>query len=284
MPEFSVISFSFRRTFSDGKMDLRSWMDACVDLGIRGLDPWGPHLVGLKDRAKPMFADPDRDPPAVELDDEELAFLDQVRADAAERDLVFGCLAGDGPSYIYEPEAWKLPRTRKLAERWIDVAARLGCAQARLDPGQWHKPEVPDEVMQTIVDGYRHLVDYGKQRNVQVLIENHWGCAAYPSVLFDILDRVEGLGLLFDTFNWAFNTQPEGWLGSAPRADALHVKCMYWTEDGEDLAQHVGHAIQLLRNAGYTGMWGIESTPRDGTSEIDGVRRTLDLIRRYLQA
>lgn len=280
--DLSVISFSFKNAFRDQRMDLFSWMDTCVELGIKGLDPWAAHFAKLKDPAKQLFTGTNPGQAEVVLDAEDHGFLDEVRRAAEQRGLIFGCLAADGPSYIYEPEAWKREQTRRLGERWIDAAARLRCRHIRIDPGQWHHPDVPDEVMTVIVDGYRHLIDYASPRGVKVLIENHWGCSAYPSVVFDILDRVEGLGLLFDTNNWAFGTQAQGWLAAAARADALHIKCRYWADDGEELTQHVGHAIGLLKKAGYAGMWGIESAPVDGTDEIEGVRRTIALIRKYL--
>ena len=283
MIEYSVISFSFKQSFRDGRMDLFSWIDTCADLGIKGLDPWAAHFATLKDPAKQLFTGTHPGQSEVVLDAEDNAFLDKIREHAERKGCVFGCLASDGPTYIYEPEAWKRPINRQLAERWIDAASRLGCRQIRIDPGQWHEPTVPDDVMRIIVDGYRHLIDYAGPRNVRVVVENHWGCSAYPSVLFDLLDRVPDLGLLHDTNNWAQGKQAEGWLKAAPRAEALHIKCRYWADDGEELSQHVGHAIRLLRQAGYKGMWGIESAPADGTDEIEGVKRTMRLIEKYLK-
>jgi len=282
MVEFSVISFSFKLMFRDGQMDLFSWIDTCVELGIKGLDPWAAHFSKLKDPARQMFTGTNPGQSDVVLDAEDHAFLDEVRAYAEQRGRVFGCLAADGPSYVYEPEQWKRSLTRQLGERWIDAAARLGCRQIRIDPGQWHEPKIPEEVMRIISDGYKHLLDYAAERNVRVLVENHWGCSAYPEALFAILDAVPGLGLLHDTNNWAFGKQPEGWLRAADRAEALHVKCRYWADDGEELTQHIGHAVQLLQRAGYDGLWGIESSPADGTDEIEGVKRTMRLIRKYL--
>lgn len=281
--DFSVIGFSFRHMIREGKLDLFSWIDLCADLGIKGLDPWSAHFSKLKDPAKQLFTGTHPGQSDIVLDAEDNDFLDEVRAYAVKKGRVFGCMACDGPCYVYEPEAWKLPRTRLLAERWIDASARLGCRQARIDPGQWHKPEIPDDVMQTIVEGYRHLVAYGAARGVKVVVENHWGCSAYPEALFAILDAVPGLGLLHDTNNWALGKQAEGWIRAAPRAEALHIKCRYWADDGEELNQHIGHAIQLLKRAGYKGFWGIESVPADGTDEIEGVRRTMRLIEKYLK-
>lgn len=282
MTDFSVISYSFKNSFHDAQMDLFSWMDTCAEIGIKGLDPWSAHFAKLKDPAKQLYTGNNPGQSEVVLDAEEDEFLDQVREHAAKRGLVFGCLAADGPTYIYEEEDWKRPINRKLAKRWIDAAGRLGCPYIRIDPGQFHEPDVPDEVMKILIEGYEDLVAYAKPKGVEILVENHWGCSAFPKVVFEIVDRVEGLGLLFDTNNWARGQQPQGWLGAASRARALHVKCRYWADDGEELTQHIGHAIQLLKQEGFAGMWGIESVPADGTSELEGVKRTMQLIEKYL--
>jgi hypothetical protein len=41
-------------------------------------------------------------------------------------------------------------------------------------------------------------------------------------------------------------------------------------------------AIRMLLDNGYAGVWGVESVPTDG-DEYAGARRTIDLIRRYVQ-
>ena len=282
-PHFSCISYSFRRDFDAGRLDLAGYFALCRDLGITALDPWGRHLAaGLRDAESPAFETPDAD---VSLDKSDLAHLDRVRAMAAEVGLPFGCVAPDGPTYVYEPEPWKRDVTRRLAERWITIGGRLGVRQMRFDPGRFYDADVPDDVMRVVCDGYRHLVAHARPHGIEILIENHWGCAGYPAVVTAILDRVEGLGCLFDTFNFAQYQQAAGWLALAPRATATHVKATNWVAgpDGwSDLTDHLAHAVRLLADSGYAGVWGIESTPQDGTAERDGVERTMDLIRRSL--
>ena len=283
MTPFSVISYSFKNSVRDGAMDIFSYIDTCKEIGCAALDPWAAHLSKLKDPAKVIYTGEKPGQAEVVLDAEDHAFLDEVKAKAAQVGLPFGCIATDGPTYIYEPEDWKREINRKLARRWIDAAAYLGAKQVRIDPGQWHEPKVPDEVMAIFLDGYRDHVRYGRERGVEILIENHWGCSNQPDVLVHLLENVEGLGLLLDTNNWATGKQGEGWLRCAKYARATHVKCHHWAEDGDELNQHVGHAVQLLKKSGYEGFWGIESVPKDpNVSELEGVRRTMRLIERYL--
>ncbi len=280
---YSICSFSFRKLLASGKQDIFQYIADCKELGCAALEPWSAHLAKIKQGDDVMYAGDNPGQADVSLDAEDDAFLDRVKAAADEAGLPFGCVATDGPVYIYEPQQWKREANRKLACRWIDAAGRLGAAQIRIDPGCWDETPA-DEVFDIIIAGYRDLVAYGSERGVEVLIENHWGCSNQPANLVRILEAVEGLGMLFDTNNWPKNKQAEGWRTCAKYARATHVKALYWADDGEELTQHIGHAIRLLRRAGYDGIWGIESMPLDeGVDEFDGVRRSIELIRKYTQ-
>jgi len=73
----------------------------------------------------------------------------------------------------------------------------------------------------------------------------------------------------------------EGWERCARYAAATHVKTFEFDADGWEKSADLKKAIRLLVEAGYDGVWGIESCPRDG-DEIRGALRTMDLIRRAL--
>ncbi len=45
---------------------------------------------------------------------------------------------------------------------------------------------------------------------------------------------------------------------------------------------NIPKAIKLLKDVGYDGIWGIESVPRE-ISEIEGAKKTMELIKRTLQ-
>jgi sugar phosphate isomerase/epimerase len=281
-PGFSTISYSLRRTFQAGEMDLDGYFAFCRELDFIALDPWGPHLTGLRELSKPAFEAKGEIDYA--LNDADRAYLDDVKAKAEAVKLPFGCVAADSVTYLYEPEPWKRAVTRSLAKRWIEACGRLGVKQMRFDPGQFHQPEVPDDVFGVIVEGYEDLIDFARPHGIEILIENHWGCAGYPTVVERFLDAVEGLGCLFDTFNFALGTQGDGWRRLAPRAKAVHIKCKHWTDDGQELTTNLPQAIRLLRDHGYAGTWGIESIPADpDVTERDGIRRTMDLVRRSLE-
>jgi hypothetical protein len=60
------------------------------------------------------------------------------------------------------------------------------------------------------------------------------------------------------------------------------VKTFKWDASGNEVSDtNAEAAIKVLLDAGYKGVWGIESVPEDG-DEYGGARRTIDLIRKHV--
>jgi hypothetical protein len=89
------------------------------------------------------------------------------------------------------------------------------------------------------------------------------------------------LGLLFDSWNWTPGTFDEAWQLCAPYARLTHIKTYAFDAEGNDATYDAVKVIRLLRDSGYQGTWGIESTPSDGNEEA-GALGTLALIKRVL--
>ena len=98
-----------------------------------------------------------------------------------------------------------------------------------------------------------------------------------PDNRLKLLENIEGLGFLLDTHNWKPPLRDEGRRKLAKYATASHVKTLNWDANGNEDGENVEEAVQLLKDAGYTGVWGIESVPRDG-DEIEGCRKTIALL------
>jgi len=214
----------------------------------------------------------------VQLSPQDEAYLDRVKGAAREVGLPFGCIAVDG-AHIFEPSPEARRANRAAAYGWLEAAARLGARQVRIDAGG--PEEMPIDVFQIIVEGYRDLVARGRDKGIAILIENHWGPSQIPENAIKILEAVDGLGLLFDTNNWAVGMREKGWRMCARYAKATHVKTFSFDDDGYEPSADIPQAMRLLLDAGYDGPWGIESCPRNG-DEYEGVRKTIALIRRVL--
>ncbi|UCC63892.1 MAG: sugar phosphate isomerase/epimerase [Anaerolineae bacterium] len=274
--ELSICSYSFHRLLAAGKQDIFKYITDCRELGATQLDPWDEHLAPLKESEEAWRAN--ADPEDVQLSPQDEAYLDRVNRAATEAGLPFGCIAVDG-AHIYEPAPEARRANRAAAYGWLEVAAGLGARQVRIDAGG--PEEMPNDVFGIIVEGYRDLVARGRERGIEILIENHWGPSPVPENAVKILEAVDGLGLLFDTINWAPGMQEKGWRMCARYARATHVKTFSFDQDGNEPSVDVAKAMRTLMDAGYDGPWGIESCPHDG-DEYEGVRKTIALIRRVV--
>lgn len=253
----SVMTYSFRRTFEAGKMDIFDYIAWSKENGFTHLEPWMKHLeTGLEDQA----------------------YLERVKTTVEEAGLPIGCIAVDG-GHIYEETAEARAAKRAMAYRWIDIASYLGAETVRIDAGG--PEEMPDEIFPIIVDGFQDLIAYARARGVAVITENHWGPTKHPENTLKLLASVPELGLLFDSNNWAPGRQEEAWEMCADHAQALHIKTFEFDPEGNDPTVNLAKCIAILRQTGYDGVWGIETVPRDG-DELGAALKTRALIEREL--
>lgn len=257
--DYSLCSYSLHRTTAAGKMDIFDYMTFNREAGFTQLDPW------MKD---------------LEAGYEDNAFLDRVKAAAAQAGLPFGCIAVDG-AHIYEPTAEARQANRQRAYRWIDIAQYLGATQVRIDAGGRNN-ETAEEIFDIVVDGYKDIIAYARPKGIEIVIENHWGPFKDPDNLKKLLDAVPGLGLLFDSYNWPEGAHERAWVQLAPYATITHFKTFSFDADGNEPTWDIAHVIDILKKAGYKGTWGIESTPTDG-DEVSAARKTLALLKRILE-
>jgi sugar phosphate isomerase/epimerase len=294
--EISICSFSFHRTLAAGKQDIFQYIRDCKELGATQLEPWIAHFGTARKSTPDLAEDYDREqiwtllrelmkqpPPVLQPGQnpasvEDGDYLDRVKAAADEAGVPFGGIAVDG-AHIYEPTEEARQANRARAYKWLDVAAKLGATQMRVDAGG--PDDMPAEIFKIIVEGYQDLVERGREKGIEILIENHWGPSKYPANVVKILEAVEGLGLLFDTNNWVPELQDQAWEMCAKYAKATHIKTFEFDAAGNDPTVDLERAIRLLLDTGYNGCWGIESVPKNG-NEYEGAQKTIELIQRYV--
>lgn len=274
--EIGICSYSFHRLLADGKQDIFQYIADCKALGVTQLEPWNSHLAPLKESDAAI--QPGVDPENVQLSPKEIGYLDQVKQAAEEVGLPFGCIAVDG-AHIYEPTPEARQANRARAYKWLAVTEQLGAKQIRIDSGG--PEEMPDDVFEIVVAGFEDLVARCQAKGIELLMENHWGASCVPENVVKIMETVDGLGLLFDTNNWAKGTQQKGWQMCAKYARNVHIKTFSFDAQGNEPSVDIPGVMKLLLDAGYAGCWGVESVPKDG-NEIEAAQKTIALIKRAL--
>ena len=254
---YSLCSYSLHRTFAAGEMDIFGYIRFCKEAGFTQLDPWMKHIESGYDAGD---------------------YLITVKEAADAANMPFGCIAVDG-AHIYEPTAEARLFNQARRHRWLEVAHFLGATQLRIDAGG-HE-ETAAEILPIVVAGYEEIIARAAPLGVEILIENHWGPFKEPDNLKLLLDRVPGLGLLFDSYNWPDGTHEAAWRTFAPSARLTHFKSFAFDAAGNEPTWDIPRLVRQLQAAGYSGCWGIESTPHDG-DEVNAAVKTLALLRRAL--
>jgi len=274
--DISIGGFSFHRLLESGQQDFFKYIADCKELGATQLDPWNAQLAPIRDGDTVAHAG--SNPADAQLSARDDDYLLCVRQAADNAGLPFGCIAVDG-AHIYEPTPEAREANRRLAHRWLKVAELLGAKQIRVDAGG--PEDLPDEVLDIIIAGYQDLIKRAGDKGIEVLMENHWGPSVIPENVVQIIESVSGLGLLFDSHNWAPGAQQKAWGMCAPYARSTHFKTFNFDDEGNEPSVDIPKAIRLLVMAEYDGCWGVESCPEDG-DEYGAVRKTIALIKRTL--
>jgi len=278
--KLSICSFSFHQLLSEGKQDIFQYIQTCKDLGCTHLHPWSAHFI--KSVNHESVAALGQNPGAGSVEEQfeapkDKGFLNDISEAAKDVGLLWEMIAVDR-AYIYDEDPEVTKENRRRAIEWLDVAETIQCPAVRIDAGGTE--ELPDDMFKMIVEGYNDLIARAKDKGITIFMENHFGSSRNPDNVIRYLENIEGLHLLFDTNNFSGDKE-EAWRKCAKYASALHVKTLKLDEEGNETTANLPLALKLLVQAGYDGIWGIESVIKD-MDEIQGAEKTIKLIKKIL--
>lgn len=148
--------------------------------------------------------------------------------------------------------------------KWVDIAAFLGCHAIRCNArGGGDTPGEDPGALDRAAESFSALIEYAKQSQINVLIENHGGLSSDPHWLPDLMKKVGSahFGILPDYGNY----HPTGGTDvyealrlAMPYAKGVSVKAA-WAPDGTHPEYDLEKLLQISKESGYAGFWGIES-------------------------
>jgi hypothetical protein len=147
--------------------------------------------------------------------------------------------------------------------RWIDAAQYLGCIdiRANLRGGlpEWKKDK---DLVKRGAESFRHLLEYARSANVEVIVETHGGASSDPGILTALMREVRApdFGVLVDLINISREVDYEQGLRQLlPFAKGISVHPS-WAREGADPGFPIERALRICVEAGFQGYWGIESS------------------------
>lgn len=177
-------------------------------------------------------------------------------------------------------------RRRQAAEnhhKWVDAAKFLGCHSIRVNAISDEKLSA-DEQAKLVIDGLRPLVEFGAQRGINVIVENHGGLSSNGAWVVKVMKGVDlsTCGTLPDFGN--FPSQPgnsydryQGVAEMMPFAKGVSAKSYGFDAKGSETTIDYRRMLKIVVSAGYHGYLGIEYEG-DKMSAIEGVRATKKLL------
>ncbi|MBT8178772.1 MAG: sugar phosphate isomerase/epimerase [Eudoraea sp.] len=175
--------------------------------------------------------------------------------------------------------------------KWVDAAAGMGCHSIRVNLSG---SQDPDEWVANSVDGLTQLATYAKEKNVNVIVENHGGLSSNAALLAKVMQTVnmDNCGTLPDFGNFCIrrNDPSDYSKGCAeqydiyqgveelmPYAKAVSAKSHNFDEAGNETEIDYAKMLQIVKDAGYSGFVGVEYEGNE-LGEEAGIIATRDLI------
>jgi sugar phosphate isomerase/epimerase len=168
-------------------------------------------------------------------------------------------------------------------KKWVDAAAALGCHAIRINTGHHYSPT---DVAATAEDCAK-LTEYGEQRNVKIICENHGGVSSNPEAMIALMKAVNRP--TFGTLPDFGNFPRQGRNGKytidiydaiarlMPYAKGVSAKSYDFDESGRETMLDFARIMKIVTDAGYHGFVGIEY---EGSrlSEPEGIKATKRLL------
>ena len=280
-PEFkiSLAQWSIHRMIREDGVDPYSFAEKAKAWGFEGLE----YVSGLyyKELEKDNFSEA-----AMKN------FVDKSLAESKKHGLENLIIMIDGQGDLATPDEAERNAAVENHHKWVDAAAALGCHSIRVNLSG---SSDPDEWTAASVDGLTKLSTYAKDKNINILVENHGGLSSNGAMLANVFKTVnmDNCGTLpdFGNFCITWGEWPEcldwydrykGMEEIMPYAKAVSAKSHDFDENGNEIHSDYARMLKIVKDAGYSGYVGVEY---EGSklSEEDGIIATRDLLRKLMK-
>ena len=218
-------------------------------------------------------------------------FVDRSNAEAKKHGLENVIIMVDGEGALAAIDAKERKQAVENHYKWVDAAAAMGCHSIRVNlQGTMEK----EAWISASVDGLTQLSTYARDKNINVLVENHGGPSSNAAWLAHVMQKVnmKNCGTLPDFGNFCVKRKDGSYYSSEcieeydiyqgvtelmPYAIAVSAKSYDFDENGDETKIDYHRMLQIVKESGYTGYVGVEYEG-DILSEEEGILATKNLI------
>ncbi len=174
---------------------------------------------------------------------------------------------------------------------WVDAASAMGCHAIRVNLAG---SDVAEKWKANSIDGLTKLATYAKEKNINILVENHGGLSSDGAMLADVMKEVNmpNCGTLPDFGNFCIRRNDPADYASGcadmydiykgvselmPYAKAVSAKSHNFDGQGNERDIDYVKMLQIVKDAGYQGFIGVEYEGEE-LGEAEGILATRELL------
>lgn len=220
----------------------------------------------------------------------EKAYLDEFAKNAAAAGVKILLIMVDGQGDVGSRSENVRGRCVENHKKWIDIAADFGCHSIRMNWAGAPKDFLTNaEELQKFIDrsvpGFRALCEYGDTKNINVLLENHWGPSSYPDIVEKLVPAIghPRFGMLPDFGNFPDEVERYDAIDRIMKfAKAVSAKCYDFDDiTGDETKLDFARIMETVCGKhGYSGFIGIEYEG-DRLGEREGILACKKLLERF---
>ncbi|GMN06573.1 sugar phosphate isomerase/epimerase [Croceitalea sp. MTPC5] len=276
--KLSLAQWSINKMIREGGVDPYTFAEKAKNWGFSGLE----YVSQLyKDELE-----------AAEYSEEAMQnFVAKCNAEAEKYDLENVLIMIDRQGDLAAADAAERKAAVANHHKWVDAAAAMGCHSIRVNLNGVQEPEAWTTAS---VDGLTQLATYAKDKNINIIVENHGGLSSNAAMLANVMTQVgmENCGTLPDFGNFCIKRESGDYYESKcieeydkyqgvaelmPHAKAVSAKAYDFDEDGNETKIDFARILEIVKDAGYTGYIGVEYEG-NVLSEEAGILATKNLL------
>lgn len=269
--KLSLAQWSFHR-FVFGGGDPYTFAEKSKALGFSGLEYVSGLYKDLKD---------------ANYSEEAMAnFVTKSNAEAKKHGMKNLLIMIDGQGNLATADATERKKAVENHHKWVKAAAAMGCHAIRVNLAGSKEEK---EWIASSVDGLKQLGAFGKENNINIIVENHGGLSSNGALLAKVMSEVnmDNVGTLPDFGNFCIKSSKTGcddmydiYKGVKelmPYAKAVSAKSYVFDADGNEKNIDYVKMLQIVKDAGYKGFIGVEFEGSE-VGEDKGIAMTRDLL------
>lgn len=218
-------------------------------------------------------------------------FVDRNNEEAKKHGLTNLLIMVDGQGALAAKDLKEREEAVENHYKWVDAAAAMGCHSIRVNLQGLTNPE---EWVEASVDGLTKLATYAKDKNINVIVENHGGPSSNAEWLATVMKKVnlDNCGTLPDFGNFCIKRENGSYYESKcleeydrykgvtelmPYAKAVSAKSHDFDKEGNEIHTDYTKMMKIVKEAGYTGYVGVEYEGIE-LGEVAGILATKELL------